>query len=117
MATIRLQPPESFDFKRPDEWPRWKKRFQQFRSASTLDQEAEDRQVNTLLYCMGEEAENILSSTGISDEDKKKYDKVVEKFDLYFAVRRNLLFERAALIAECSTKASRLRLTSRSCTN
>ena len=95
MATIRLQPPESFDFKRPDEWPRWKKRFQQFRSASTLDQEAEDRQVNTLLYCMREEAENILSSTGISDEDKKKYDKVVEKFDLYFAVRRNLIFERA----------------------
>ena len=50
---------------------------------------------HTLLYCMGEEAENILSSTGISDEDKKKYDKVVEKFDLYFAVRRNLIFERA----------------------
>ena len=95
MASIRLQPPESFDFKRPDEWPRWKKRFQQFRSASTLDGEAEDRQVNTLLYCMGEEAENVLSSTGISDEDRKKYDKVVEKFDLYFAVRRNVIFERA----------------------
>ena len=25
MVSIRLQPPESFDFKRPDEWPRWKK--------------------------------------------------------------------------------------------
>ena len=55
MASVRLQPPESFDFKRPDEWPRWKKRFQQFRSASTLNRESEDRQVNTLLYCMGEE--------------------------------------------------------------
>ena len=95
MASIRLQPPEPFDFKRPDEWPRWKKRFAQFRSASTLDKEAEDRQVNTLLYCMGEEAENVLSSTGISDKDKKNYDKVVEKFDLYFAVRRNVIFERA----------------------
>ena len=95
MASIRLQPPEPFVFKRPDEWPRWKKRFQQFRSASTLDKEAEDRQVNTLLYCMGEEAENVLSSTGISDDDKKKYDKVMEKFDLYFAVRRNVIFERA----------------------
>ena len=95
MASIRLQPPESFDFKRPDKWPRCKKWFQQFRSASTLDGEAEDRQVNTLLYCMGEEAENVLSSTGISDEDRKKYDKVVEKFDLYFAVRCNVIFERA----------------------
>ena len=44
---------------------------------------------------MGEEAENVLSSTGISDKDRKKYDKDVEKFDLYFAVRCNVIFERA----------------------
>ena len=29
------------------------------------------------------------------DDNKKKYDKVVEKFDLYFAVRRNVICERA----------------------
>ena len=34
MASIRLQPPEPFDFKKPDEWLRWKRRFQQFRSVS-----------------------------------------------------------------------------------
>ena len=29
MATgIHLQPPESFNFQTPDEWPRWRKRFE-----------------------------------------------------------------------------------------
>ena len=60
-----------------------------------LDNEAKDRQVNTLLYCTGEEAENVLSSTSISDEDKKKYGKVLDKFNEYFAVRRNVIYERA----------------------
>ena len=28
MAAIQLQPPNPFDFKQPDEWPRWKRRFE-----------------------------------------------------------------------------------------
>ena len=60
MASICLQPPSPFDFKTPDEWPRWKRRFEQFRLASDLADESDDRQVSTLLYCMGEEAEDIL---------------------------------------------------------
>lgn len=50
MAQIRLQPPEPFNFKTPDDWPRWKKRFQQFHSASGLAGESPVKQVNTLLY-------------------------------------------------------------------
>ena len=36
MATIHLQPPEHFDFKSPDGWPKWKRRFEYFRAASGL---------------------------------------------------------------------------------
>ena len=36
MATYRLTPPAPFPFKSPDEWPQWKKRFEQFRTASGL---------------------------------------------------------------------------------
>ena len=46
------------------------------------------QQVSTLLYTMGEEAEDILMSTKISYTDKKVYDKVIEKFDLFFQVRK-----------------------------
>ena len=44
---------------------------------------------------MGENADSILASTKIGGEDRKKYNKVVEKFDEFFKVRRNVIFERA----------------------
>ena len=95
MASIRLQPPEPFTFTKPDEWLRWKKRFEQFRVASGLNNEAEERQVNTLLYCLGEEADDVLASTDISNDARRKYDDVINKFDSFFKVCKNVIFERA----------------------
>ena len=95
MANLRLQPPDPFNFRNPDEWTKWKGRYEQFRTASGLKSADETRQVSTLLYCMGEEAEDVLTSTGISDEDRKRYDAVMSKFDGFFKVRKNLIFERA----------------------
>ena len=34
MAQLQLTPPEPFDFKSPEEWPKWKRRFDRFRIAS-----------------------------------------------------------------------------------
>ena len=48
-----------------------------------------------MLYCLGEEAEDVLTSTNISNDDRKKFDKVVDKIDEYFKVRKNIIFERA----------------------
>ena len=44
---------------------------------------------------MGEEADDVLTSTGISTTDRQDYDKVMEKFDDFFKVRKNLVYERA----------------------
>ena len=68
---IRLQPPEQFDFSKPDNWVKWKRRFEQFREASGLVSVSETRQVSTLLYTIGENTENVLVSTHISEEDRK----------------------------------------------
>ena len=95
MATIQLSPPEPFNFRKPDEWPRWHKRFDQFRVASGLSDKSAAKQVNTLLYCLGEEAEAILNSTNISTEERSDYNTVVGKLDSFFKVRRNVIFERA----------------------
>ena len=89
-SSVQLKPPDNFDFSKPDNWEKWRKRFEQYRVASGLKQEDEPRQVSTLLYCMGEEAESVLSSTGISDADREKYDAVKANFDAFFKVRRNL---------------------------
>lgn len=83
-AQLQLKAPDSFDFKQPDNWPRWKKHFEQFRIASGLAAEDEQRKVNTLLYCLEEEAEDILASTNIGADDRGRYKKVIEKFDEFF---------------------------------
>ena len=101
MANSTLPPPGAFNFSKPEEWPRWLKRFKQYRSAAGLAGESEARQVDTLLYCMGEEAEDVLTSTNISAEDREKYDKVIEHFKSHFKVRRNVIFERARFNRLC----------------
>ena len=73
MASVRLQPPSPFDFRTPDEWPRWKRRFEQFRQASGLKAEDDSRQISTLLYCMGDNAEDTLASTDIYRADQSRY--------------------------------------------
>ena len=71
------------------------RRFQQYRVAAGLDKEGEERQVSTLLYCLGEEADDVLTSTNITAENRKKFADVLQKFDEFFKVRKNVIFERA----------------------
>jgi len=89
---MNLQPPKTFSFANCEEWPKWKRRFKQYRQASSLIDKGEERQVSTLLYCLGEDTEEVLR---ISAEDKKKYSKVIDKFDKHFKVKKNVIFERA----------------------
>ena len=95
MAQIQLQVPAPFNFANPDDWSRWKKRFQQYRCASGLDKEEPARQISTLLYCLGEEAGAVLDSTNATEDEIKVYDTVIGKFDSYFKVRKNVIYERA----------------------
>ena len=90
-----MQTPDPFNFKNPDDWPRWKRRFEQFRVASGLEDEDATKQVSTLLYCLGEEAEAVLTSTNATAEDRKVYDIIIGKFDEFFKIRKNVIFERA----------------------
>ena len=85
---IHLQPPEPFDFTKPDNWIKWKRRFEQFCKASGLASASKTRQVSTLLYTMGENADNVLTSTYIKQGRPKKYSSVITKFDGFFKVRK-----------------------------
>ena len=76
VRTMNLQPPTPFSFGKSEEWPKWKRRFEQYREAFGLAEKGEQRQVSTLLYCLGEEAEDsaeeVLDTTRISGDDRKK---------------------------------------------
>ena len=89
-SSLGFSPPSPFNFQHPDEWTKWKRCFECFRSASGLSKESEPQQVSALLYCMGEQSDSVLSSTNISADDKKSYSSVIAKFDDYFQVRRNV---------------------------
>ena len=76
MATSQVTPPEGFTFNQPEEWPKWVRRFERFRLATELDSKGEEKQVNMLLYTMGDLAEDILRMFNLSETDKKKYEVV-----------------------------------------
>ncbi|KAL1444970.1 hypothetical protein MTO96_029401 [Rhipicephalus appendiculatus] len=52
MASFVIQPPDAFNFSSPNEWPKWKKRFERFRTSSGLCVKPEQNQVDALLYIM-----------------------------------------------------------------
>ena len=95
MASYQIPALEKFDFSQPEEWPKWIRRFERFRQASGIASKTEESQVNTLVYSMGDKADDILHSFHLSEEDQKRYDTVKEKFEHYFVKRRNVIFERA----------------------
>ena len=94
MASYQIAPPQRFNFSQPEEWPKWIRRFERFRQASGLNTKGQESQVNTLVYAMGDEADDILTSLGLTDEQKKEYETVKDKFEAHFVKRRNTIFER-----------------------
>ena len=44
---------------------------------------------------MGDQAEDILLSFCLSEDEAKKYSTVVEKFQQYFVKRKNIIYERS----------------------
>ena len=68
--------------------------FGRFRIASDLHKKSEEIQVNSLLYAMGDSADDVLTMFVFDEEgDDLKYDKVKGKFDQYFTVRRNVIYK------------------------
>jgi hypothetical protein len=84
MASYQVLPPEPFTFSQLEEWAKWIRRFERFKTASGLDAKSENAQVNTLIYSMGDKADDILHSFNLSEADSKKYATVKAKFDSHF---------------------------------
>ena len=93
MATYQISPPESFDFTKSEDWPNWIRQFERFRVASDLCSKTGANQVNTLVYSMGDKADDILRSFKLSADQEKVYKTVKDEFDKYFVKRRNIIYE------------------------
>ena len=62
------------------DWTRWIRRFERFRIATELDKKDGGKQVNALIYTMGDEADDILLSFNLIHDELKHYDAVENKF-------------------------------------
>lgn len=94
-ATFTINPPEPFDFSKPQEWEKWSRRFERFRLASNLNSSPEANQVNTLVYCMGDEADDVLRGLSLTAQQREEYSAVREGFDGFFIPKKNVIYERA----------------------
>ena len=94
-STYGIQPPEPFDVHRPENWSKWIKRFDQYRVASGLSTASAAKQVSTFLYCFGETAEDLMLAMAATDDDRSSFANIKAKFDAYFKVRHNTVYERA----------------------
>ncbi|XP_064468421.1 uncharacterized protein K02A2.6-like [Ornithodoros turicata] len=90
-----IELPERFDFRHPESWKRWIVRWERYRVISGLQNQNADTQINTFLYAMGSEAEDVLVSLRLDDEEAKDYNKLKSRFEKHFIPRRNVIFERA----------------------
>ena len=83
-TTYHVVPPDVFSSSNPQDWPRWSRRFERFWTASGLASRDIEIQVNTHLYYMRDEADDILRCFQLSEADKKIYTVVKKKFDDHF---------------------------------
>ena len=91
-----FQPPGNFDFADPTGWPDWLERFQQYRLVVKLHKDDADVQIATLLYSMGPQANVVLKQLVFDNvDDKKDYEKVLEKLTQHFHPVSNVAHERA----------------------
>ncbi|UYV67908.1 hypothetical protein LAZ67_5002467, partial [Cordylochernes scorpioides] len=92
----RIQPPETFDFSTPNEWPKWRKRFERYLVVSGMKKKEEADKIDLVMYLMGDRADDIFRTFKFEkEEEATKIDSVLKAFDSHFCVRKNIIYERA----------------------
>ena len=86
--------PEANSPQAADTWPKWLRRFDRYRVASGLNIKPQTEQLSTLLYAMGDSADDILQTLRL-DEETVSYEEIKKSLNDYFAARRNTIVERA----------------------
>ncbi|UYV66794.1 hypothetical protein LAZ67_4002872 [Cordylochernes scorpioides] len=92
----QIQPPETFDFSNPNEWPKWRKRFERYLVVSGMKKKEEADKIDLFMYLMGDRADDIFRTFKFEkEEEATKIDSVLKAFDSHFCVRKNIIYERA----------------------
>ena len=85
-----IKAPEAFNFQQPEEFQKWIRRFDRYLQAANLTSAA--RKTSTLVYCLGPQAEDVLSTFNLTAQQQNDYDVVRANFLRYFNVRKKRHF-------------------------
>ena len=89
-----VKAPDEMDFSKPELWIVWIKRFERYLSVTGANKKADKEKIDILCYVMGEKSEEILTQILPTLSENTKYDEVKEKFNGYFAPKKNVVFKR-----------------------
>ena len=70
-------------------WRRFKQRFELYLQAIEADEKADERKIALFLTVVGLESIEVYNTLAFSEEEKGKYDVVVQKFEDYCTPRKN----------------------------
>jgi hypothetical protein len=70
-TAVQVTPPEPLDFSCPAERARWARRLERFQTAAALDEKCEEDQVSSLLFAVGEAADDILAVGPLTRAEKR----------------------------------------------
>ncbi|XP_074026205.1 uncharacterized protein [Leptinotarsa decemlineata] len=76
-----------------ENWRFWKRRFQNYIIASELNKKTEQIQCAQMLHLIGEEGFKIQETFTFTDEEKVKLQVLLDKFEVFFLPKENLVFE------------------------
>ena len=95
MEQFRLPHTLSFQGNLAENWRRWKQQFDVYMVASGKIGKSDEVKAATFLHLAGPEALEVFNTLSFDSEaDKKKLNKLVEKFEAYCIPRKNVTWER-----------------------
>ena len=91
-----IQPPPNLNLKGnlQENWKRFKQRFELYLQAIEADEKSDERKIALFLTVAGPESIEVYNTLTFTEEEKGKYDVVVQKFEDYCTPRKNETYER-----------------------
>jgi hypothetical protein len=100
VQNVLLSPPEKFDFSEPRKWDTWCSNFERYRNASGLKERPQQEQIDTFVYCMGAEANEMFTALHpqpTNPGEELTYENVKNAFATFFVAKKNPFYEQCMM--------------------
>ncbi|UYV83983.1 K02A2.6-like [Cordylochernes scorpioides] len=75
----QIQPPETFEFSTPNEWPKWRKRFERYLVVSGMKKKEEADKIDLFMYLMADRTDDIFRTFKFEkEEEATKIDSILK---------------------------------------